>query len=225
MSDVRTFVMAAVANGLKLTESVRRQGVVMAGMIIAVLLGLALSVWATIYLAYEVGANNSNSWFFLNGPQYMINYAVLYLRNPMGPDGEGLALMGLGGGLMSGLYWMRARMFAFAIHPLGLAVSQMMLTRHMWFSLFLAWLIKMLLIRFGGPSILKASRGRGNILKRLLIHVAGFNLSLIMRQLLGVGTPRGFAALLKALRTSFEALLSALGIEMLRLRALILLQP
>ena len=46
-----------------------------------------------------------------------------------------------------------------------------------------------------------------------------------MRQLLGVGTPRGFAALLKALRTSFEALLSALGIEMLRLRALILLQP
>ena len=36
---------------------------------------------------------------------------------------------------------------------------------------------------------------------------------------------RGFAALLKALRTSFEALLSALGIEMLRLRALILLQP
>ncbi len=68
-------------------------------------------------------------------------------------------------------------------------------------------------------------RGRGNILKRLLIHVAGFNLSLIMRQLLGAGTPRGFAALLKALRTFFEALLSALGIDMLRFRALIPLQP
>ena len=68
-------------------------------------------------------------------------------------------------------------------------------------------------------------RGRGNILKRLLIHVAGFNLSLIMRQLLGAGTPRGFAALLKALRTFFEALLSSLGIEMLRSRALIPLQP
>jgi transposase len=34
-------------------------------------------------------------------------------------------------------------------------------------------------------------RGRDNILKRVLIHVGGFNLSLVMRQLLGKGTPRG----------------------------------
>jgi transposase len=34
-----------------------------------------------------------------------------------------------------------------------------------------------------------------NILKRLLIHVAGFNLSLILRQLLGVGTARGLQGL------------------------------
>jgi transposase len=34
-------------------------------------------------------------------------------------------------------------------------------------------------------------RGRQNILKRLLLHIAGFNLSLVMRQLLGKGTPRG----------------------------------
>jgi transposase len=35
-------------------------------------------------------------------------------------------------------------------------------------------------------------RGRENILKRVLIHVGGFNLSLVMRQLLGKGTPRGW---------------------------------
>jgi Transposase DDE domain len=34
-------------------------------------------------------------------------------------------------------------------------------------------------------------RGHPNILKRVLIHVGGFNLGLIMRQLIGVGTPRG----------------------------------
>ena len=34
-------------------------------------------------------------------------------------------------------------------------------------------------------------RGHTNILKRLLIHVSGFNLGLIMRQLIGVGTARG----------------------------------
>jgi transposase len=34
-------------------------------------------------------------------------------------------------------------------------------------------------------------RGRENILKRQLIHVGAFNLSLIFRQTLGAGTPRG----------------------------------
>lgn len=34
-------------------------------------------------------------------------------------------------------------------------------------------------------------RGRQNISKRLLVHVAGFNLGLVLRRALGVGTPRG----------------------------------
>lgn len=37
-------------------------------------------------------------------------------------------------------------------------------------------------------------RGRGNILKRVLIHSAAFNLGLAMRKLMGAGTPRGVAA-------------------------------
>jgi transposase len=35
-------------------------------------------------------------------------------------------------------------------------------------------------------------RGHENILKRLLIHAGGFNLGLVMRQLVGHGTPRAF---------------------------------
>ena len=34
-------------------------------------------------------------------------------------------------------------------------------------------------------------RGHGNILKRLLVHVAAANLGLWMRTLTGIGTPRG----------------------------------
>jgi transposase len=36
-------------------------------------------------------------------------------------------------------------------------------------------------------------RGTENIMKRLLIHVAGFNLGILMRKLLGKGTPRGLS--------------------------------
>lgn len=48
-------------------------------------------------------------------------------------------------------------------------------------------------------------RGHGNILKRLLVHAGGFNLGLLMRTLIGVGTPRALqgrvAALMATLAT------------------------
>jgi transposase len=37
-------------------------------------------------------------------------------------------------------------------------------------------------------------RGRENLQKRYLVHVAGYNLGLIMRLLVGAGTPRGLLA-------------------------------
>jgi transposase len=42
-------------------------------------------------------------------------------------------------------------------------------------------------------------RGHTNILKRLLIHAAGFNLGLVMRTVFGAGTPRGLQGTLQAL--------------------------
>jgi len=41
-------------------------------------------------------------------------------------------------------------------------------------------------------------RGQSNILKRLLVHLAGFNLALVLRTLVGAGTPRGWAAMAAA---------------------------
>src|SRR6266545_4923992 len=41
-------------------------------------------------------------------------------------------------------------------------------------------------------------RGHENILKRLLIHAGGFNLGLLVRSILGVGTPRGLQGRLAA---------------------------
>jgi len=56
-------------------------------------------------------------------------------------------------------------------------------------------------------------RGHPNILKRLLLHVAGFNLGLVMRQLTGIGKPRrvqdGLAAAFSALFDLVQGLLEA----------------
>ncbi len=51
-------------------------------------------------------------------------------------------------------------------------------------------------------------RGRENILKRLLIHIAGYNLSLVLRSMTGKGTPRGLQNLAVAHFLTLIALLN-----------------
>ena len=52
-------------------------------------------------------------------------------------------------------------------------------------------------------------RGHPNILKRLLIHAGGFNLGLVMRHLLGSGTPRGLQDRLAAVIATLSSLTGA----------------
>jgi transposase len=54
-------------------------------------------------------------------------------------------------------------------------------------------------------------RRHPNILKRLLVHVAAFNLGLVMRKLLGRGTPRGLQGHAAALFLTFLRLLRQVG--------------
>ena len=49
-------------------------------------------------------------------------------------------------------------------------------------------------------------RGHANILKRLLVHTGAFNVGLLMRTLIGVGTPRGLQGRVAAVLTLVGAL-------------------
>ena len=56
-------------------------------------------------------------------------------------------------------------------------------------------------------------RKHPNILKRLLVHVAGFNLGILMRHLIGTGTPRAYAALYAYFSVVLFALRDALSVQ------------
>ena len=79
-------------------------------------------------------------------------------------------------------------------------------------------------------------RGHPNILKRLLVHVAGLNLGLLLRQVIGVGTPRGLQdraaagvwaliGLFVGLRNGLERLLTRFRPDLARITALSLRRP
>ena len=59
-------------------------------------------------------------------------------------------------------------------------------------------------------------RGHMNIRKRVLIHAGGFNLGLLMRQLIGVGTPRGLQGRLRAILAALLVLIRSLWVPVRR---------
>ncbi|MGB2714629.1 MAG: transposase [Vicinamibacterales bacterium] len=62
-------------------------------------------------------------------------------------------------------------------------------------------------------------RGHQNILKRVLIHAGGFNLGLLIRSILGVGTPRGLQGRLAAVLATVSALIAVAQHRFTEIRA------
>jgi len=153
-SDVRTFVMASVANGLKILEEVKgKKKIIFGAILISIVTTLISSIWAVIYLGYKYGGINANAWFFVNGPQYGWQYIVQELNTPAGPDMIYWGFFAIGAVFTIFLQFMRMRFLWFPFHPLGFAFSTIMLTNKLWFSIFLSWLFKFMILRYGGANI------------------------------------------------------------------------
>ena len=157
-ADIRIFVMAQLANGLKLVEDMTRPSrrVVMWGVCLAILIGAVGSCWMVLHMAHRHGGINLVGWFFKGGPSTVYNYAVRGLE-PAGVAWDGLAFCAGGGAVMLLLMWARHHVLWWPLHPLGFAVAANHLMDKIWFSIFIAWGVKRLVLRFGGPAIYAAS--------------------------------------------------------------------
>ncbi len=153
-ADVRTFVMASVANGLKMLEEVKaRKKIIFLAILISILITLISSIWMTLCLGYKYGAINANSWFFINGPQFGWRYIIQEIKKPSGPDMIYWTFFGIGAIFTIFLQFMRMRFLWFPLHPLGFAFSTIMMTNALWFSIFIAWFVKFLILRYGGAKV------------------------------------------------------------------------
>ena len=159
MGDIRTFVMASGANSLKIASEMRgRKRRVFWAMALAVVVTLVASVWATLLIGYTFGGANANRWFFETGPCLPFRYAATVIKTPLGPSGNAWIFRGIGAGVMALLVLLHHRFVWWPLHPLGFPVASIWLTRQLWFSIFLAWLVKVLVLRYGGPELYRKTR-------------------------------------------------------------------
>ena len=159
MGDIRTFVMASAANGLKITSELKtRQRRIFLAMGLAIVITMIASIWATMNLAFVHGGANANSWFFDMGPRLPFEYVTRLIKNPEGPNLDAYLFGGIGTAVMGALLLLHHRFVWWPLHPLGFPIASIWLTDQLWFSIFLAWAIKSLVLRYGGAELYKRTR-------------------------------------------------------------------
>jgi hypothetical protein len=86
------------------------------------------------------------------GSQIYWSYAnvVDALKNPADTDWKGIAAMGTGAGMAAALSTLRRRFLWWPLHPVGYMAANSWGMHWNWGSLTLGWLIKVLLLRYGG---------------------------------------------------------------------------
>ena len=160
-SDIRTFLMASIANALKLLDDERFGGHkrrAFGCIAAALLVSLVVSFYLMLKLAYQVGGVNIHSWFCLGANLLPFNMVTTVVSRPIDVTWGMWSNMGIGAFTMGLLTVMRHKFLWWPLHPLGLTVAGSRVMDWTWFSIFLAWLVKVIALRYGGPKVYRALR-------------------------------------------------------------------
>jgi hypothetical protein len=159
--DWRCLLMPNAMSGLKFTEGgqLRPRGLVFS-MMLGTGVSIVVSFATVIYMAYTKpgGGLGLSAWRYIGVCQEPFQVTGQYLIERGGPALNRVAFMVVGGGLMAVMQALRGRFLWWPLHPLGYPMASTFAMRNMWFSVFLAWTTKSLVLRYGGVPVYERSR-------------------------------------------------------------------
>ncbi len=155
-ADIRVFFMPFFVHALHLwkTLGARRRGFVAAA-VSAVAVSAGVSAWIILKLAYTHGGVNLSGWLFRGCPTVPFYYITARTANPDSAAAWRYAFLAGGAGIMALLMFCQYRFTWWMLHPLGFAIGPTQPVKDLWFSIFLGWLLKVLLLRLGGLSLIR----------------------------------------------------------------------
>ncbi len=160
IGDPRAFSMPSFVQGFKLAYDHKIPGRPLLVLIFAVMLiTFAMSCWMRIRLGYENGGLTLNSWFFVKvGSQFPAWFSNDLYRGVSSASWTHGLWMLLGAVFTYGLMAARSRLLWFPFHPLGFLLSLTWAMEQVWFSIYLGWMCKVLVTRFGGVDTYRKTR-------------------------------------------------------------------
>jgi len=150
MRDPRT-LMPAFLNAMKISDGVgARKRSFAIGMAMAIILGVLVAYIIQLNIIYHRGGLRLNSWFCFWNPQIHFYEAKATIEGPTGFDKTGPTWFTVGAIFTFFLYAMRSRFCWWPFHPLGYAISAAWPAMVHWSAFFVGWLLKLLIMRYGG---------------------------------------------------------------------------
>lgn len=150
MRDPRT-LMPVFMDGMKLSDGV---GLPRSKLGLAAAISIPVAITAAygihLWIVYRYGAVRLNTWFFLANPTLYYGEARAVVLGPSHFDYRAPAFFGVGLLFTLFLYFMRSRFWWWPFHPLGYAMGAAWPTMVYWGAFFIGWLLKSLLLRYGG---------------------------------------------------------------------------
>jgi hypothetical protein len=186
-SDMRTNMLPGFLHTLKIAHDLRlpRKDArkLLLAVVCAIIVSGAVMIVTNITTIYSAGGLTGYTWFTQNGGQTAFRGAATMIKDPPTVDPQNWFWISLGGGLVWLMTFARARYLWFPFHPLGFIVSSSFPITNLWPSFFLGWLVKSLLLRFGGQE--SAARARPFMIGLILGNAVAMVLWLIVGYFLG----------------------------------------
>jgi hypothetical protein len=160
MRDQRGLVLTGFLDSMKLADGVRvRRRSLLLVLVTGLVTAVAVAGYLHLSLPYDLGAERMYSYVYAGNPVWAFTDAATVLNRNRPPLPWIMSFNFLIGVLTTtGIVIMRARSLWFPIHPLGYALCGTWTMMVFWFPCFVAWLAKVLILRYGGMRLYARAR-------------------------------------------------------------------
>ena len=161
MRDQRGLLLSGFLDGMKISDGAkisRRQfaGVACAAVLLASVVAAGIQIWMPYTLK---GGLNLYGYVYQGNNRMGFDDYRQYMRPGALPVGwQGPVFLAVGMAVTGFLVWGRATLSVFPFHPLGYALCSSWTMIVFWFSAFVAWGMKSLILRYGGMKLYRQAR-------------------------------------------------------------------
>lgn len=159
--DVQSLFMPAAAHAARLGELYKTGRSMGWALALAAVVGFVTCLYFVLTLCYKYGAGNFGSWYFIAGGGaggMAYDGVIRHFNEPWPTDWNKLSYFGVGIVAYALLALLQYRFHWWPLHPIGITLAPLWMTRLIVFSVFLAWLAKSAIMRYGGIAAYRDAR-------------------------------------------------------------------